>query len=199
MRLLIYGFGPYRQFQDNVAEKLSAGCRDTAGAKLVFPVRVSQGAVSQRHQTAQTRCHSRPTDSAPMDNACGLRPRRQTEGEIVQMGKRDSDSCGWTSKPQDQSQIGSRTAREIFQQGRGVCLQLLDVCHSRFHKATPASYPGLASFTSPTAMTAREGDSACGKRPLARWKRLLEFFRLHLLRAQGIIAAKLVKLAAPCL
>ncbi len=44
MRLLIYGFGPYRQFQDNVAEKIVRGLpRHSGRKKLVFPVRFHKG------------------------------------------------------------------------------------------------------------------------------------------------------------
>jgi pyrrolidone-carboxylate peptidase len=40
MRLLIYGFGPYRQFQDNVTEKIVRQFpRRTRLKKTVFPVR----------------------------------------------------------------------------------------------------------------------------------------------------------------
>ena len=44
MRLLIYGFGPYRQFQDNVTEKILRGLpRQNARKKIVFPVRFHKG------------------------------------------------------------------------------------------------------------------------------------------------------------
>jgi len=44
MRLLIYGFGPYRQFQDNVTEKIVRGLPRRSGRKkLVFPVRFHKG------------------------------------------------------------------------------------------------------------------------------------------------------------
>jgi pyroglutamyl-peptidase len=40
MRLLIYGFGPYRHFQDNVTEKIVRRLRRRAGRKkIVFPVK----------------------------------------------------------------------------------------------------------------------------------------------------------------
>ena len=40
MRLLIYGFGPYRHFQDNVTEKIVRRLPRRAGRKkIVFPVR----------------------------------------------------------------------------------------------------------------------------------------------------------------
>jgi pyroglutamyl-peptidase len=40
MRLLVYGFGPYRQFQDNITEKILRGLSRRAGLKkIVFPVR----------------------------------------------------------------------------------------------------------------------------------------------------------------
>jgi pyroglutamyl-peptidase len=40
MRLLIYGFGPYRQFKDNVTEKILRQFPRRAGLKkIVFPVR----------------------------------------------------------------------------------------------------------------------------------------------------------------
>ncbi len=40
MRLLIYGFGPYRQFQANVTEKIVRRLRRRAGRKkIVFPVK----------------------------------------------------------------------------------------------------------------------------------------------------------------
>ena len=44
MRLLIYGFGPYRQFQDNVTEKILRGLpRQSGREKIVFPVRFHKG------------------------------------------------------------------------------------------------------------------------------------------------------------
>jgi pyroglutamyl-peptidase len=44
MRLLIYGFGPYRQFQDNVTEKIVRGLpRRSRLKKIVFPVRFHKG------------------------------------------------------------------------------------------------------------------------------------------------------------
>lgn len=40
MRLLIYGFGPYRQFKDNVTEKILRQFPRRAGLqKIIFPVR----------------------------------------------------------------------------------------------------------------------------------------------------------------
>ncbi len=40
MRLLIYGFGPYRQFNENITEKIIKGLPKKRGLKkLVFPVR----------------------------------------------------------------------------------------------------------------------------------------------------------------
>jgi pyrrolidone-carboxylate peptidase len=54
MRILIYGFGPYRQFRENVTAKIISGLRSRPGLKkLVFPVRFRQttftGALS-RHR-----------------------------------------------------------------------------------------------------------------------------------------------------
>ena len=44
MRLLIYGFGPYRHFQDNVTEKILRRLRRQDGLKkIVFPVRFHSG------------------------------------------------------------------------------------------------------------------------------------------------------------
>ena len=44
MRLLIYGFGPYRHFQDNVTEKIVRRLRRQDGfKKIVFPVRFHRG------------------------------------------------------------------------------------------------------------------------------------------------------------
>jgi pyroglutamyl-peptidase len=44
MRLLIYGFGPYRQFQDNITEKILRGLpRQRGRKKIVFPVRFHKG------------------------------------------------------------------------------------------------------------------------------------------------------------
>ena len=44
MRLLLYGFGPYRQFQDNVTEKIVRGLpRRSRLKKIVFPVRFHKG------------------------------------------------------------------------------------------------------------------------------------------------------------
>jgi pyroglutamyl-peptidase len=44
MRLFVYGFGPYRQFQDNVTEKIVRGLPRRSGCKkLVFPVRFHKG------------------------------------------------------------------------------------------------------------------------------------------------------------
>jgi pyroglutamyl-peptidase len=44
MRLLIYGFGPYRHFQDNVTEKIVRRLRRRDGRKkIVFPVRFHRG------------------------------------------------------------------------------------------------------------------------------------------------------------
>jgi pyroglutamyl-peptidase len=44
MRLLVYGFGPYRQFQDNVTAKIVRGLPRRGGRKkLVFPVRFHKG------------------------------------------------------------------------------------------------------------------------------------------------------------
>jgi pyroglutamyl-peptidase len=44
MRLLIYGFGPYRQFRDNVTEKILRGLpRQSGRKKIVFPVRFHKG------------------------------------------------------------------------------------------------------------------------------------------------------------
>ena len=44
MRLLIYGFGPYRQFRDNVTEKILGGLPRRSGQnKIVFPVRFHKG------------------------------------------------------------------------------------------------------------------------------------------------------------
>ncbi len=40
MRLLIYGFGPYRQFDENITEKVVKALPETRGLKkIVFPVR----------------------------------------------------------------------------------------------------------------------------------------------------------------
>jgi pyroglutamyl-peptidase len=44
MRLLIYGFGPYRQFRENVTEKILRGLPRRSGQnKIVFPVRFHKG------------------------------------------------------------------------------------------------------------------------------------------------------------
>jgi pyroglutamyl-peptidase len=44
MRFLIYGFGPYRQFQDNVTEKIIRRLpRRSRRKKIVFPVRFHKG------------------------------------------------------------------------------------------------------------------------------------------------------------
>jgi pyroglutamyl-peptidase len=44
MRLLIYGFGPYRQFRDNVTEKILRELpRQSGRKKIVFPVRFHKG------------------------------------------------------------------------------------------------------------------------------------------------------------
>jgi pyroglutamyl-peptidase len=44
MRLLIYGFGPYRHFQDNVTEKIIRRLRRRDGRKkIVFPVKFHKG------------------------------------------------------------------------------------------------------------------------------------------------------------
>src|SRR6266699_2765456 len=44
MRILIYGFGPYRQFQDNVTEKIIRRLpRRSRRKKIVFPVRFHKG------------------------------------------------------------------------------------------------------------------------------------------------------------
>jgi len=44
MRLLIYGFGPYRQFRENVTEKILQGLpRQRGQKKIVFPVRFHKG------------------------------------------------------------------------------------------------------------------------------------------------------------
>ena len=44
MRLLIYGFGPYREFRDNVTEEILRGLsRQTGRKKIVFPVRFHKG------------------------------------------------------------------------------------------------------------------------------------------------------------
>jgi pyroglutamyl-peptidase len=44
MRLLIYGFGPYRQFQENVTEKILRRLPRRSGLKkIVFPVRFHRG------------------------------------------------------------------------------------------------------------------------------------------------------------
>jgi pyroglutamyl-peptidase len=44
MRLLIYGFGPYRQFQDNITEKILRGLPRRGGRKkIVFPVKFHKG------------------------------------------------------------------------------------------------------------------------------------------------------------
>lgn len=44
MRLLIYGFGPYRHFQDNITEKILRGLPRRSGQKkIVFPVRFNKG------------------------------------------------------------------------------------------------------------------------------------------------------------
>jgi len=40
MRLLVYGFGPYREFSDNITEKILQGLpRRTGLKKIVFPVK----------------------------------------------------------------------------------------------------------------------------------------------------------------
>lgn len=44
MRLLIYGFGPYREFRDNVTEKILRRLpRQSGRKKIVFPVRFHKG------------------------------------------------------------------------------------------------------------------------------------------------------------
>jgi pyroglutamyl-peptidase len=44
MRLLIYGFGPYREFQENVTEKILRRLPRRSGLKkIVFPVRFHKG------------------------------------------------------------------------------------------------------------------------------------------------------------
>jgi pyroglutamyl-peptidase len=44
MRLLIYGFGPYREFQNNITEKIVRQFpRKTGLKKIVFPVRFHKG------------------------------------------------------------------------------------------------------------------------------------------------------------
>jgi pyroglutamyl-peptidase len=44
MRLLIYGFGPYRQFRDNITEKIIQKFSARKGLKkIVFPVRFHKG------------------------------------------------------------------------------------------------------------------------------------------------------------
>jgi pyroglutamyl-peptidase len=43
-RILVYGFGPYRQFRDNVTKKVLRHLRQRAGlTKIVFPVRFQRG------------------------------------------------------------------------------------------------------------------------------------------------------------
>jgi pyrrolidone-carboxylate peptidase len=44
MRILIYGFGPYGQFRDNVTEKIVRALPKRCGLKkIVFPVRFHKG------------------------------------------------------------------------------------------------------------------------------------------------------------
>jgi pyrrolidone-carboxylate peptidase len=44
MRLLIYGFGPYREFSDNITEKILRKFPQRSGLKkIVFPVRFHKG------------------------------------------------------------------------------------------------------------------------------------------------------------
>jgi pyroglutamyl-peptidase len=44
MRLLIYGFGPYREFRDNITEKILDKFSERKGLKkIVFPVRFHKG------------------------------------------------------------------------------------------------------------------------------------------------------------
>ncbi|MGH7929591.1 MAG: hypothetical protein ACREQV_17545 [Candidatus Binatia bacterium] len=48
MRILIYGFGPYRQFRDNVTEKIVRGLPKQRGLKkIVFPVRFSKAQLTR--------------------------------------------------------------------------------------------------------------------------------------------------------
>lgn len=44
MRLLIYGFGPYKQFKDNITEKILRRLPARNGVKkVVFPARFQKG------------------------------------------------------------------------------------------------------------------------------------------------------------
>ena len=89
MRLLIYGFGPYRQFQDNVTEKILRGLPRRSGRKkLVFPVRFHKG------QFLNAIKQHRPDvilglGQCARGQRLRIESRRQTEGEIVQMRKQD--------------------------------------------------------------------------------------------------------------
>ena len=122
MRFLIYGFGPYRQFQDNVTEKILRELPRRGGRKkIVFPVRFHKGqflnAIKQHRPDVILGLGQCTYGQRLRIEAQAANRRRNSPDE-----KAKTDCRRWTATTQDPSQIGSRTARETFQQSRGVRL-----------------------------------------------------------------------------